>query len=148
MKKDEKKLKKETDHRSTLYRLLSSRACTGWEAAERLVQRGLDRSAAEDLVTEFQNLGLIDDRLYAQLFVEGHESWGRERIRGELRRLGIEPDVARSALEDLDEIERAQRLFSAWSDQGLPWEKITSRLMRRGFSGRVIRSLKPNACDW
>ena len=144
-------MKKETDHRSYLYRLLSGRAYTGWEAAERLVQRGLDRSAAEDLVTEFKSLGLIDDRLYAQLFVEGHESWGSERIRGELRRRGVESDVARSALEDLDETEeteRAQRLLSAWNDQGLPWEKITSRLMRRGFSGRVIRSLKPNACDW
>ena len=41
------------------------------------------------LIAEFRGMRLLDDALYACLFVEGHESWGNDRIVRELSRRKI-----------------------------------------------------------
>lgn len=130
------------DYREYLYRLLTNRPYTKAEILKRLKGAGCGDSEAESLVYEFSALGLIDDAAYAALFAEGHENWGNERIRFELRRRGIDnPNIA-AALESINEQERAHALWQLWSSQLLDWKKIASRLARRGFSQRTITKLE------
>lgn len=134
--------KRNTDLRTYLYRLLSGRPYTRREVVERLARGGADRNEAVTLADEFCDIGLIDDETYARLFVEGHDSWGNDRIRYELRRRGVDDDTIASALSGGDEYEKARPLVVSWSAQGLEWNKIAARLARRGFSSRTLRSLR------
>lgn len=138
------------DHQAYLYRLLNTRPYTEAEIVERLKQRGLERAEAEGLAAEFRELGLIDDAVYARLFADGHESWGNDRIRSELRRRGVDNPSIALALEEGNELDRARPLFERWSEQGLEWRKIAARLARRGFSGKTIGALGKGEdfCDW
>ena len=84
---------------------------------------------------------LLDDALYVCLFVEGHESWGNDRIVRELSRRGIAHRDIVSALEDQDEVAQAQALAASWLAGEMKTGRIVGRLRRRGFSGRTIRSV-------
>ena len=126
--------------RDWFFRLLMARSCTRREAAERLRRHGIDEDAAEPLLSEAQELGLLDDAAYARLFAEGHDSWGRGRIAFELGRRGVSDDDIQAALEDIDEEERLRPLVLSWQKSGLEARKIVARLYRRGFSSRAIRS--------
>lgn len=141
-------IKKDMDHRAYLYKLLSGRPCTRREIVERLALKGLNHDEAKALADEFCGIGLIDDEMYARLFAEGHESWGNDRIRYELRRRGVTDRMIALALEDGDELEKARPLVDAWRSQGLAWEKIAARLVRRGFSSRTLRGLEKNDVEW
>ena len=139
---------KREDYRAYLYKLLSGRPYTRREVVDRLARQGADRDEAEALVDEFCNIGLIDDEIYARLFAEGHESWGNDRIRYELRRRGVADDIIASALKGDDELEKARPLAEAWGAQGLEWKKIAARLARRGFSSRTLRALEKKDAEW
>ncbi len=130
------------DYRTYLYRLLTSRVYTEYEVVEKLIQKGADRDEARKLAEEFRELGFIDDEAYARLFADSHENWGSARIRYELRCKKVAEDKISLALEDADEIEKAKPLVESWTASGLEWQKIASRLMRRGFSSRTIGALK------
>ncbi len=135
------------DYRAYLYRLLTSRVYTEYEVAEKLVQKGADREEARKLAEEFRELGFIDDEAYARLFADSHDNWGSARIRYELRRRKVAEDKISLALGDTDEIEKAKPLVENWAASGLEWQKIASRLMRRGFSSRTIGALKQDEED-
>jgi len=135
--------------RAYLYRLLTRRVCTRKEAEDRLATRGAERAEALDLIAEFVTLGMIDDGAWARLFAEGHESWGRARLRCELERRGIDEETIALTLEESgDEREKARPLVESWTARGMEWEKIAARLFRRGFSAQTIRSLKNDEIDW
>lgn len=139
-----KKNPKNQDYRAYLYRLLSSRPCTEREAVDRLVFRGADPREAANLAAEFRRLGLIDDKAYARLFVEGHRTWGKARICFELRRRGIDEEKMFKAVRETEETEneKARVLAEAWLLQGVEWRKIAGRLNRRGFSPDTVRAVQ------
>jgi len=84
---------------------LESAPRTRAELAAVLARRGVPDEAAEAVLGRFTEAGLIDDALFAQMWVTS-----RHRGRGlagralsqELRRRGVEDDVAREAVGALD----------------------------------------------
>ncbi|MFC2593538.1 MAG: regulatory protein RecX [Fretibacterium sp.] len=129
------------EHRLRLFRLLSRAPRPEQEVRERLAAWGVTPEEAEALIVEFRGMSLLDDALYARLFVEGHESWGDDRIACELSQRGIARRDVVSALEGRDEEAQARALAAGWLAGGMETGRVVSRLRRRGFSGRTIRSV-------
>lgn len=139
------------DHRLWLFRFLSAAPRTEQEIRSRLAVRGAACNEADALIRECRKLQLLDDAVYACLYVEGHDSWGCDRIAYELSRRGVSRENIRFALEGKDEEASARDLAERWLADGLEARRIADRLRRRGFSGRTIRSViegKNGAISW
>jgi len=125
------------------------------ELAAVLARRGMPEDAAHAVLARFAEVGMIDDALFAQLWVTS-----RHRGRGlagralgqELRRKGVDEEVVRSAVETIEpdeELATARSLVARRlrATRGLSAEARTRRLAgmlaRKGYpagtSFRVVR---------
>lgn len=125
------------------------------ELAATLSNRGVPDDVAEHVLSRFTEVGLIDDALFAQLWVSS-----RHRGRGlagralsqELRRKGVEDDVVRTAVDSLDpeqELATARALVQRKlrSTRGAPVDarvrRLAGMLARKGYPAglafRVVR---------
>ena len=107
------------EHRLRIFRLLSRAPRPEREVRERLATWGATLEEVEALIAEFRGMRLLDDAFYACLFVEGHESWGDNRIACELSRRGIAHRDLVSALEGRDEVAQARALAASWLAGGM-----------------------------
>lgn len=97
--------------RKILLDQLTGQARSRQELAEKLAKRLVPDEIAERLLDRFEEVGLIDDAAFARLWVESRQSGkglARRALAQELRRKGVEDEVARQALDEVDpEQERA-----------------------------------------
>jgi regulatory protein len=99
-------------------------------------------------------MGYVNDRAYAEAAVHRRQQQGRglKVIASELRQKGIDrslvDDLLRHVSEE-DEIdgatELARKLLERNPDQPRQREKVTGRLMRRGYAPWVARKALENA---
>ena len=121
--------------------LLLRKSCTRKQAEEYLSRQRVTESEFDALMNEAEELGLIDDLIFAKLFVDGHLSWGNLKISHELSMRGISRDNINSALEEAEsESERASEIVRSLRKTGLDERKIMNRLLSRGFSSKAVRS--------
>jgi len=129
-----------------LTRLLRERPRSVSEVRERLARRGHDEDAVEATIRDAVDAGLLDDRVFAKLWVADrllHHPLSRAAIEQELRDKGIEPSIVASEIESqypaVREIELARDLaatrFDRMSgvDPNRRRDRTASYLMRRGF---------------
>ncbi len=125
------------------------------ELADALAKKGVPDEAAEQVLGRFAEVGIIDDALFASLWVAS-----RHRGRGlagralsqELRRKGIDDDTVREAVGQLDpdeEAETARGLVRRKlpSTRGLATEarvrRLAGMLARKGYgAGLAFRIVK------
>lgn len=82
---------------------LARRAYTVAELRRKLVRRGLPEDDVTALLERLVELRLADDDAYAEQYVSARQgSRGRLALRQELRRKGIDAEVAAATLEPLD----------------------------------------------
>jgi regulatory protein len=111
--------------------------------------------AAENVLSRFTDVGLIDDAAFARAWVESrHHSRGlsRRSLSAELRRQGVESDEIREAVETLDpeqEVATARRLVEQKlaGTRGQPPEvrvrRAAGTLARKGYPpGLIFRLIK------
>ncbi|UFU04197.1 recombination regulator RecX [Ruania suaedae] len=122
------------------------------QLAEAMAAKDVPDEVAEKVLDRFTEVGLVDDAAYAEMFVRSrHNDRGlaRRALAQELRRKGIEGDVADEALEAVqpeDEHERARELVrrKARSTTGLEFQKrrrrLVSMLARKGYGPAVALS--------
>lgn len=102
--------------RAICLRLLTDRARPRQELVQALRKRGVPDEAAAVVLERFGDVGLIDDAVFAGQWVHSrHEGrgLGRRAIAIELRRKGVDDEVAGEALAEVDteaEEQRARRL--------------------------------------
>lgn len=126
-------------HESYLQRLLARGAYTRAGLRRKLTGRGCSSDLADDLLDRYEGLGLIDDRVYALLFVDSHPDWSIRRIYDSLREKGIARDLILNALDEaeIDEVQRAADLVICWRPS-VDDRRIAGRLERRGFPKSAI----------
>ena len=132
--------------RTILLDQLTGQARSRKELADKLAAKNVPGELAERLLDRFEEVGLVDDAAFARAWVES-----RQRGRGlapralaqELRRKGIDDEVAREALEEIsaDDQEEAARVLvrrklkSVRSvDTATATRRLVGMLARKGYS--------------
>ena len=86
-------------------RLLEAQPRTEAQLREALLKRGLPEDVVEGLIARYVEVGLLDDRAFARMWVESRmrtRGLGRTALRHELHRRGVPDDVVAEALADID----------------------------------------------
>jgi len=142
--------------REVCLRLLTLAPRTRAQLADALRKRGIPDEAADQVLSRFEDVGLIDDAAFARAWVESrHYSRGlaSRALSAELKQRGVAAEEIRAAIdEQLDpdaEVSAARRLVEGKlsATRGLPPEQRTRRLAgllaRKGYPAglafRVIR---------
>jgi regulatory protein len=127
---------------------LTYRPRSAWEIRRYLEKRGLGEDAQAVVLERLTRAGLVNDREFAQFWVENraaHRPRGRRALRAELRQKGIATEVVEAAVADVDEDvaalavaeARARRLSDL--DRQTFRQRLYGHLQRRGFSYDVCR---------
>ena len=131
--------------RTILLDQLTGRARSRHELSEKLASREVPPDVAARLLDRFEEVGLVDDAAFARAWVEGRQAakgLARRAIAAELRRKGIDDEVVRAALDDLDpdlEDEAARglvrkKLRSLRSvDRATATRRLVAMLARKGY---------------
>lgn len=139
----------ETVARKILLDQLTGRARTRKELADKLRQRGVPDEIAARLLDRFEEVGLIDDGAFARDWIEQRQSGrglARRALAPELRRKGVDDEVAAGALSEVDrdaEEQAARQVVRAklGSVGSLDRDKAVRRLVgvlaRKGHAGSV-----------
>jgi regulatory protein len=142
--------------RQVCLRLLTLAPRTRAQLADALRKRGVPDDTADEVLSRFEDVGLIDDAAFARAWVESrHYSRGLagRALSAELKQRGVAADEIRAAIDERlgpdAEVSAARRLIDRKleSTRGLPPEQRTRRLAgmlaRKGYPAglafRVIR---------
>ena len=140
---------REEQARNVCLRLLTVRARTRAELAERLTKRGFPDDVNERVLDRLATVGLVDDQDFAQQWVRSRHvnaGKGKRALAAELRTKGVDDDVIADALADVDaDAERvraeqlvADKLRRERLDDDTDDTRVTRRLVgmlaRRGYS--------------
>jgi regulatory protein len=142
--------------RQVCLRLLTLAPRTRAQLADALRKRGIPDDTADEVLSRFEDVGLIDDAAFARAWVESrHYSRGLagRALSAELKQRGVAADEIRAAIDERlgpdAEVSAARRLVDRKleSTRGLPPEQRTRRLAgmlaRKGYPAglafRVIR---------
>ena len=137
--------------RITALRMLAQRRLTEAQLWTKLERNGFPQEEVREAVASCKRDGYIDDKLFAELFVEQkHKAVGNVRLVGELVKRGIDREAALLAVQrgSVDEPSRAdvaiEKLFRTKSDLSYPSAART--LERLGFPASLIyRKLRDHA---
>lgn len=133
-------------------RYLARKPRTALEMARRLQEKEIGETIIAEVVQRLQQEGFIDDPSYAKQWTEQrmlNQRKGKLWIRQELREKGIDKSLISEALE---QITPEQELDSALQTARKKWNlirgdvndkrrKTGAFLMRRGFSGEMVRQV-------
>jgi regulatory protein len=127
----------------TALRLLAQRRLTEAQLHERLQRKGYDDESVAAAVASCKRDGLLDDALYATLYIEGKRApLGDARLVGELVKRGIDRDAARErvAASGAPEAERAVAAYERMRrvQPALSYQSAARKLERLGFPASLI----------
>ncbi|MCP9205572.1 recombination regulator RecX [Streptomyces cucumeris] len=145
----------EEQARAICLRLLTGTARTRQQLADALRTRGIPDEAAEEVLSRFEDVGLIDDAAFAAAWVESrHHSRGlaRRALARELRTKGVDSALIDDAMGqlDADQEERTARELverKLRATRGLDREKrlrrLAGMLARKGYAeGLALRVVR------
>ena len=124
---------------------LGYRARSEKEVRDRLRRYGYGEETVEDVVVRLKELGYLDDEDFARLVVrEKARRYGPRRVSAELRKSGVDAEVARGAVEEAFagrfELEQARsaaaRRYNG-GGSGAEARRVYGFLVRRGYSAGV-----------
>lgn len=128
------------------------------ELERRLLAAGFEALEVADVLTRLERAGLVDDGAFAKQLAEhqfGARRAGSRAVKSALLAKGIAPDLAAevSASPPDDEQERAAELARSRAGRLVGVEpvkafgRLTSLLVRRGYSPEIARSAARAALD-
>jgi len=144
----------------TLLRALERRSFARVDLARRLIRKGHPRAAVEAAVERAAGLGLLDDAVFTQSYVQTRAARGRgpARLTRDLMAMGVERGIIDRALaaewpegSDRTRIPLALAAKRAAQLGELPRpvkrRRLLAYLARRGFAGRDITELVMRVVD-
>jgi regulatory protein len=139
----------EPDHESVARKILldalTGQARSRKELADKLAKKEVPAELAAALLDRFEEVGLVDDGAFARAWIASRQpgkGLARRALAQELRRKGIDDEVAREALDEIDpddEDSAARALVrkKLRTMRGLEHDKATRRLVgmlaRKGY---------------
>jgi regulatory protein len=138
--------------------LLAVRPRSRRELERRLLQARFDPDEVNEVLARLENVGLIDDEAFARRFAEhrfGVRREGSRAVAHGLRAAGISAGLAVAVSEEApdDEGDRALELARARAtrftdlDASKAFGRLTSLLMRRGYSPEIARGAARKALE-
>ncbi|RAL26397.1 regulatory protein RecX [Thermoflavimicrobium daqui] len=136
--------------RQSALRYLSYKPRTVQELRQHLAKKEYREGYVKKVIVEMQKLGYLDDKQYAQAWIEERKhrkGYGSLRLKNELKRKGIAPEWIDEAISQMDDnqerqlaMEVAQRRYLRIHHES--WPKIERKLGQflqyRGFSIEVV----------
>jgi regulatory protein len=135
--------------RATALGLLARREHSTQELERKLESRGYDAEVTSAVLVELARKGLLSDERYVASFITHHAARGQGpmRIRGELREVGVSPELIERLLDAaaVDWVETARSVRRKKFSTALPASfaeraKQSRFLQYRGFSQDQIRA--------
>jgi regulatory protein len=124
---------------------LTAQARSRAELAEALAARGVPGEVATKVLDRFQEVGLVDDAAYAEMWVRSRQQGrglSRRALGQELRRKGVDDEVIRESLDTIDPdaeeaaardlVARKLRTMSRL-DQATQLRRLAGMLGRKGY---------------
>jgi regulatory protein len=141
--------------RERAIRLLAYRERSVTELRSRLVDDGYPEEVAARTVGDLERIGLVDDERFAGSLARvltGVRGMGRSRALRELAAKGVDPEMAREALDENltpeDEHDHALELARAVASRpGASFDRVAARLARKGYSVSVSLRATREAFD-
>lgn len=139
--------KREEQARALCLRLLTARARTRAELADKLTKRGYPDEVSNRVLDRMTAVGLVDDADFAEQWVRTrrvHAGKGKRALAAELRTKGVDDEVIAAALADIDggaERDRAEQLVRTklrrekldGDDDLKVSRRLVAMLARRGY---------------
>jgi len=146
--------------KSYVYRILARRMYTTREIHDKLVQREYVDKIIEDVIAILERYGYLNDRTYAQEWIESRmrsKPKGKIALKRELERKGIDKLIIEDALSQafdqskeaemaLDLARRKVRSYNA-DDPVAAKRKLQSFLIRRGFDFGTVKDVIEQVID-
>ena len=129
--------------RVTALGMLAQRRLTEAQLYAKLLRKGFDDETAAAAVASCKRDRLLDDTLYATLYVEGKRApVGDARLVAELVKRGIDKEAARESVAAADQTE-SERITIAYerfrrANPALSYQSAARKLERLGFPASLI----------
>ncbi len=135
--------------RETVLRILTAAPKSRSEIERSLARKGYPEQVVAPLLDRFDEVGLVDDAAYAELLVRtrhAERGLARRAIAAELRRRGIQDEVAADALEQIEpdderaaaaELARKHVARTRGQDRDKRVRRAVAALARKGHSPSV-----------
>lgn len=143
----------ETIARKILLDALTGQARSRKELADKLEKKEVPAALATRLLDRFEEVGLIDDEAFAKAWIASRQpgkGLARRALAQELRRKGIDDEVARDALDEIDPddereagrrmVRRKLRSLERFDDQ-TKTRRLVGMLARKGYGAGVAFSI-------
>ncbi|GAB2585831.1 regulatory protein RecX [Kribbella endophytica] len=139
--------------RTILLDKLSGQPRTRAELADVLADREIADEVADEVLDRFTEVGLINDAAFATAWVESRHrgrGLGKRALAQELRRRGVDDELARDALEELDSTQEEEtarelvrkKLRSMRSlDRQVAMRRLVGMLARKGYPGGLAMTV-------
>ncbi|MGZ8580296.1 MAG: regulatory protein RecX [Actinomycetota bacterium] len=138
--------------------LLAVRPRARRELERRLRAAGFEAEEVDEVLIRLERVGLVDDEAFARQMADhqfGSRRAGRRAVASALLAKGIAPDLAARVADDAPDAEHDRALELARSragrlagvEQAKAFGRLTSLLVRRGYSPEVARSAARKALE-
>jgi regulatory protein len=133
--------------------MLASAPRSRAELAAAMARKDVPSEVSDAVLDRFTEVGLLDDAEYARMLVRtrhGERGLARRAIGAELRRRGVDDEVATEALGDVDDedeelaaraLVRRRLVATRGLDAQTRTRRIFAALGRRGYGGTLISRL-------
>ncbi|MBE7325634.1 regulatory protein RecX [Nocardioides sp. Y6] len=145
--------------RKILLDQLTGQARSRKQLADKLAQRNVPEEIANRLLDRFEEVGLVDDEAFAQMWVDHRQSGkglaGRA-LAQELRRKGVDDAIIKDAVATIDpedEAAAARRLVAkkmrsmGGLDRQVATRRLVGMLARKGYSASMAYAVVREALD-